>query len=141
MRTAIFLLLVSVISCYAAEEKDTYYYPKAPSEIFLNAAKKCVEDLSYNSSIMDQIMQGKYIEEDKTLNVLICAAVNTGYGNADGKLNVEKVVKELYPERQDVWPIIEKCNLEQVTSTPLETFKGIVVCLKNNLPFKIKFPM
>ncbi|KAG6465197.1 hypothetical protein O3G_MSEX014994 [Manduca sexta] len=118
--------------------KEIYFFPKEAAVTFLEATLKCIADSNYDSSVIDQIMQGKYIEDDKTVNALICACVATGFGYPDGKVNVEKIMKESVPTRQDLRPFIEDCNRES-GKTPAQTFRGIVKCYREKLPVQLRF--
>ncbi|KAG6439370.1 hypothetical protein O3G_MSEX000714 [Manduca sexta] len=116
--------------------QDIFRFPPKKAEIIIEEVVKCHAKLGYDSSIFEQIKQGKYTEDDRTIEVLICANLNMGYGYENGMLDVEKTMTGLFSKNPEIRPMLEECDREG--PTPVATLKAFLLCFRDKIPFKIR---
>ncbi|KAG6438828.1 hypothetical protein O3G_MSEX000256 [Manduca sexta] len=136
MKVTILVILIIGVSCDAAFTKPIYRFPPKQSEMYVEAVVKCVAKLGYDLAILDQIRQGKYTDDDKSVEALVCANNDIGYGLPNGQLDADKTIQDLFPTKPEIKSVFDKCDKDYGVD-PAGNFKAFLLCFKDEIPFKV----
>ncbi|KAG6447323.1 hypothetical protein O3G_MSEX004906 [Manduca sexta] len=131
------VFLVSVLACgIAASPKKIYRIPPQSSEKIVEEVLKCVQKMGLESTVVNLLKEGKYTEDDRVIETLMCSNQNLGNVNGDGKVNIDKVMNEIFSNKPEIRSALVACEKDGGKSS-LETFKNFILCFKEKVPVKV----
>ncbi|XP_030022477.2 uncharacterized protein LOC115441722 [Manduca sexta] len=131
------VFLVSVLACgIAASPKKIYRIPPQASEKIVEEVLKCVQKMGLDSTVVNLLKEGKYTEDDRVIETLMCSNQNVGNVNGDGKVNIDKVMNDIFSNKPEIRSALVACEKDGGKS-PLETFKNFILCFKEKVPVKV----
>ncbi|KAG6445466.1 hypothetical protein O3G_MSEX003914 [Manduca sexta] len=132
-----FLFALSVIcSVNLAASKSIYVFPPEKAEMILENAIKCITESGLQTFVGQEIKQGKYTDDERTLGALVCANEKIGYSNESGRLNIDKIMIDLFPLKPEIRSDLEACNKDYGLD-PVGTFKSFLICFRKRVPFRV----